>query len=508
MVSYPRLQQLIEGPLRDSPEKVALRSGEQSLTYRELDQSIRAVAAGLRELGIAKGDRVAWFLPNGVEAVFVTLACYHLGAIAVPLNHRYVTAEVDDVLARTDARLLIYAADKANVVQPVLNSRQVASVVVGEQAAGAREFGSLLAAGTLDEAAPVAAEDPALILFTSGSTGHPKGVVHSHEGAFSAIDQSRKLFDFQPSDVVLVGKPISHAGGLQTQMLPVFLAGGEVILEMKPMPADAIALIQKHRVTEYGMLASDLLDFIEYLEKHQQQLPTLNNAIGSGDSVPADLHHRFRDLLGWEVMEGSGMTEVGCYYSANPRYGRRKWGSLGLPTPGTQLRIANDDGNDCAVNEQGEIVLQMNSATIGYWNDAAATRQLFRDRWLHTGDLAYEDADGYVWFVGRKKLMIIRRGSNIAPAEVENVLDEHPLVHASIVVGVADSRDGQIPVACVALLPESDQDAENHLREFVRKHLAAYKNPVHYLFLPELPRTGTGKFNRQQLQTLAEQTFG
>ncbi|MBA2113712.1 class I adenylate-forming enzyme family protein [Bremerella alba] len=508
MARYRALQQLLSTALHNSPGKKALRSGERVFTYEKLDHEIRMVAAGLCELGIVQGDRVAWLLPNGHEAVLMTLACYRVGAIAVPLNYRYVTEDIADVVARTEASLLVYAAERTDVVRPVVQSQRIASVVASGPAEEGRLFASLLSAGSLDEEASVAAEDPALILFTSGSTGHPKGVVHSHEGAFSAIDQSRRLFDFTPADIVLVGKSISHAGGLQTQMLPALLAGGEVILESKPTPAQAVEMIAQHGVTEYGMLASDLLDFIEYLEENRTALPTLNNAIGSGDSVPADLHHRFCDLLDWEVMEGAGMTEVGSYYSANPRYGNRKWGSLGVPTPGTQLRIVGDDGADCEVGQHGEIVVRMNSATIGYWNDPDATQELFRDGWLHTGDLAYEDADGYVWFVGRKKLMIVRRGSNIAPAEVENVLDEHPAVHASIVVGVSDVHDGQVPVACVALLNDHEDSTEQAIGQFVRQHLAAYKNPVHYLFFKQLPRTGTGKFNRHQLQELAERQFG
>lgn len=508
MANYRALQQMLSAALEGSSGKVAFRAGDRTLSYGELDQAVQMVAAGLHELGVRKGERVAWYLPNCLEAVFVTLACYRIGAIAVPLNYRYVTQEIDDVIARTEARLLVYAADKLEVVSPVIEAREVLSIFVGDGSGKGRAFSSLLNAGSIDEATPVAADDPALILFTSGSTGHPKGVVHSHEGVFSAIDQSRQLFDFQAEDIVLVGKSISHAGGLQTQMLPALLAGSEVILEMKPTPARAVEAINKFGVTEYGMLASDLLDFIEHLEQEEHSLPTLKNAIGSGDSVPADLHHRFRDLLGWEVMEGAGMTEVGSYYSANPRYGTRKWGSLGVPTPGTELRVVNDDGSDCDVGQHGEIVLKMKSATIGYWNDPDATHELFRDGWLHTGDLAYEDADGYVWFVGRKKLMIIRRGSNIAPAEVENVLDEHPLVHASIVVGVSDPHDGQVPVACVALIGGAGDDSEEMIREFVQQHLAEYKNPVHYLFLKELPRTGTGKFDRHRLLEMAIERFG
>ncbi len=151
---------------------------------------------------------------------------------------------------------------------------------------------------------------------------------------------------------------------------------------------------------------------------------------GFGDTVPMELHHRFRDLLGWEVLEGCGMTEVGGYYSMNPSYGKRRWGSMGMACPETKIRIISDQGEDVGEGEAGEIIVQTPSATIGYWNDEHATQQLFRDDWLLTGDLAYFDEQGYLWFVGRKKLMIVHRGSNITPAEVENVIDGHPQVHA------------------------------------------------------------------------------
>lgn len=501
-----RLQGLLDNAVCSAPEKIALRIGNSCTNYQKLDQMIGRAAAGFLDENINRGDRIAWLLPNCLEAVLVTLACYRIGAIAVPLNYRYVSQEIQDVLMRVGASLIVYDAARSADVQHLLDALPMVSAVE-VRGDNSTRFNQWLEGEAQAEKVPVKENEPALILFTSGSTGHPKGVVHSQEGVYEAIDQSRSLFDFNSEDIVLVGKSISHAGGLQTQMLPALLAGGEVILEMKPTPAEAVQLINAHQVTEYGLLASDLLDFVEYLESTSSELPSLNNAIGSGDAVPTDLHRRFRDCLGWEVMEGAGMTEVGCYYAANPRNGPRKWGSLGIAAPGMRLDIVRSDGSPCDSGEHGEIVLQAESATIGYWNDSVATQELFRNEWLHTGDLAYRDDDGYIWFVGRKKLMIIRRGSNIAPAEVEAIIDEHPLVHASVVVAVSDPRDGQIPVACVALLSQQEEDTEQTLRCYVEQHLAGYKNPVHYLFLEVLPRTSTGKFDRHALAELAGSQF-
>ncbi|QDT95867.1 class I adenylate-forming enzyme family protein [Gimesia aquarii] len=506
------LQALLKNSVRQCPTKTAIQFEGECVSYTDLEHQVRKVAGGLQKLGIHQGDRVAWFLPNCLEAVLTTLACYQIGAVAVPLNYRYVAEEVIDVVQRVDARMILFHVDKMQIVQPLLPARAgMTAVSVGSSQStpdDVHPFSVLLETDALVSGINVEPATPAFILFTSGSTGHPKGVIHSHAGAFAGIETSRQVFEFTNEDVVLVGKPISHAGGLQTQLMPALSVGARVVLSMRPTPASAVSMIQAESVTEYGMLASDLLDFVEYLEQNPTELPTLKNSIGSGDAVPTDLHHRFRDLLGWEVMEGAGMTEIGGYYAANPRFGTRKWGSLGLPTPDTELRIVTAEGDDCPSGETGEIVLRTPSATIGYWNDEQATTDLFRGEWLHTGDLGHFDDDGYVWFIGRKKLMIVRRGSNIAPAEVESIIDEHPLVHAAVVVGLRDPRDGEVPVACVALIGKQDDSSEKTIRAYIADQLAEYKNPVHYLFFDELPRTGTGKFDRHQLQELVAEKFG
>ena len=500
------LQSLLGYSAAMHPDQVAMTCGSRNMSYRELDRRIRQLAAGLIDRGIESGDRVALFVPNCPEAVIALFACYFIGAIAVPLNYRYVGEEAQAVINRTHAKLLICHKERLKIVESFLDNEDALPVFIigGEKTQEAfcliEELYSL---SPLPQAIQVPLEHPALILFTSGSTGQPKGVVHSHHSAFSGIDISRQIFDFLQEDIVLIGKPISHAGGLQTQLMPTLMVGGTVVLAMKPSPADAVSLILQHSVTQYAMLASDLLDFIEYLEDHPTALPTLQNSIGSGDSVPTDLHHRFRDLLGWEVMEGCGLTEVGTYYTVNPRYGKRKWGSLGVPCPETRLGIRGKNGNFLPHGEVGEIVIQTPSSTIGYLDDDNATQELFHDGWLHTGDLGYVDDQQYVWFTGRKKLIIVRRGSNIAPAEVENLIDEHPLVHASVVVGVPDKQDGQVPVAWVVPRSSSDLPTESELREYLATRIASYKTPVRYWFLNELPLTSTGKYDRHHLEEMA-----
>ncbi len=505
MSEYTKLQSLLETGLYNHPDKTALYFGNRSYSYRQLHQYYRRLAYGLKGNGIVSGDRVALFLPNCPEAAAAFLACYMIGAIAVPLNYRYEEQEARYVIKQTGAKLILFHAQKREIVNTLqdlfvkenmfmMNSDTLNSLY--------RNVLELFEFPELTKNTPLQEQHPAFILFTSGSTGNPKGVTHSHYGAYSAIQISTQALDIKNEDVVFIGKPISHAGGLQTQLMPALSVGAEVVLAMKPSPKEAVTLIKHFGVTEYGMLASDLLDFIEYLETSPCTLPTLNNSIGSGDAVPMELHHRFRDLFGWEVLEGCGMTEVGCYYAMNPRYGLRKWGSMGKPCPKTQIRIVNDQGEEVPPGEIGEIEVKTPSATIGYWNDRESSRKLFRDGYLLTGDLAYSDEQGYLWFVGRKKLMIVRRGSNISPIEVENILDQHPLVHAAVVVGMPDQHDGHVPVACIAPLHDAHPPSVEDLKSYVSTLLAAYKTPVHYIFMPELPRNATGKFDRHQLEQL------
>ena len=501
-----RLQQLLDTGTTRFPDKTALHFENRSYSYVELHRFSQRLAGGLKHQGVAPGDRVALFLPNCPEAVMAYLACYSIGAIAVPLNYRYLADEARYVLEQTDAKIILFHSEQSEIVSRLRERFDPAGMFMlhtEDEESDYPDLNELFAYPELSEPVEVPEEHPAFILYTSGSTGRPKGVTHSHRGAYHGIEISRKALDFNHQDVVLVGKPISHAGGLQTQMMPAFSVGAVVVLAMKLTPDQAVSLVKRFDVTEYGMLASDLLDFIENLEAHPTKLSTLTNSIGSGDAVPIELHHRFRDLFGWEILEGCGMTEVGCYYAMNPRYGPRRWGSMGKPCPETRIRVVNPQGEEVPYGETGEIEVRSPAATTGYWNDDASSRKLFRDDWLVTGDLAYYDEEGYLWFVGRKRLMIVRRGSNISPIEVENVIDEHPGVHASVVVGIPDPRDGQVPVACIAPLHGAAAPTIEELHAYAAARLSAYKTPVHYLFFEDLPHNATGKFARHRLEESA-----
>ncbi|CAE7216199.1 lcfB [Symbiodinium necroappetens] len=497
------LQQLLSRSASRFPEKIAIRAESGDITYANLFSLVGRVASALKGSGIDRMDRVGWLLPNRLEAVACTCACYLLGAVSVPINVRYSPEEVAYMVNKVQAKLLFVEASKLDVLQYLPAQMQIVAVGL-KTAVHHRSWEAFLQADGPASLQPVDTQHPALILFTSGSTGRPKGVLHSHASCWAAINTSAEMLQLDCDEVVLVGKAITHAGGLQTQLLPTLLVGGAVVLAMVPPPARAVELIQRFDATVYAMLASSLLDFVGHLETNRQKLPSLKKVVGSGDSVPLQVQTRFRNLFGFPVLEGCGITEIGGYFTMQP-IGKERLGSIGLPTNGTEVRFVDQESHDVPLGSPGEVLLKTPSAAIGYWDDPAASSSLFEDGWLRTGDIARQDEDGYMWFVGRRKLIIVRRGSNIAPAAVERVLATHPEVHSSVVVGVPDELDGEVPVAWVVPKIASCPPTVTSLKEHMSEQLAAFEVPVNYWLLNEMPLNSVGKFDRAKLQQTAKE---
>jgi acyl-CoA synthetase (AMP-forming)/AMP-acid ligase II len=310
-------------------------------------------------------------------------------------------------------------------------------------------------------------------------------------------------FAFTPQDVHLVSTAACHAAAFTGQLLPNIYAGGTCVLTHLPDPAQVVEAIGRHRVTRVQMLSATLEDLVEYLEGHPgADLGSWRCCTAGGDVVPLELHHRFLKATGFEIDELYGMTEaLSCI--TNPPFGAKRPGSVGKPVAQTRLRLVDGQGRDVPAGQTGELLVQSPAMMVGYWNDPAATAEALRGGWLHTGDLARCDEDGYYWFVGRKKEIIIRGGSNISPLEVEEVLDEHPAVHLSCVVGLPDQHYGQTVAAYVALREgASPRPTADDLRRFVADRIAAYKVPQRITIVAEMPLNATGKVDRKKLHAL------
>ncbi|HUR36086.1 MAG TPA: AMP-binding protein [Vicinamibacterales bacterium] len=486
------------------PQKPALIFDQRTWTYGELDAATDRLAAGLIADGIRTGDRVALHFTNGVEIVTAYYACFKIGAIAVPLNTRMIGPELVYVLNHCSARLYLGQPALFAALAPLRAELQTIEryFVSGDASAfaGVEPFAALDADRTPALEAPEVADTAvAAILYTSGTTARPKGVTHTHATLRHLAQAGLDVADGRPDDVAGVALPTCHIFGLSV-VIATLMAGNAALMIPRFDPVLVLAQLRDHGVTIFGGLPVMLNALVHCPGAASYDLGKLRACFAGGDAVPTEVHKRFKDTFGVDVTEACGMTEVQPY-ACNPLYGRGKTGSIGLPAPRTSLRIVDAFDRDVLPGEEGEVLVQSPAMMVGYWNDPDATAATIRDGWLRTGDLARVDGDGYYWFVGRKKEIIIRGGSNISPLEVEEALYQHPAVREVGVVGGPDETFGEIVLAFVSLKTGAAVSEED-LKAFVSTRIAAYKVPAQITFVPDLPKGLTGKVQRKALKEL------
>lgn len=462
------------------PAKAAVITNEATITYRELEDAANGMAHHLAGRGLRPGDRVAVHWQNSVEFVVLLLGGWRAGLIIVPINTRLKTPEITYILKHSGARLCFSQPELA----PLVEDFEVCSQLPAP-------------AGTNEPLPDVSPDAPAIILYTSGTTAQPKGVVHSQrslfEGARVVMDQVRGS-----GDRPLATSQMAHMTGLQVVYLQGLIQGASVVLLKAFGPTAALDAIERYGCTYVLSLPACLQQIAEQQAEHPRNVSSLQGILAGGDSVPAALQRRCLESFHVEVQEACGMTEV-CPTTFNPREAIRS-GSIGLPV--ASIRIVDANGNDMGPGGIGEMIVRSPANCIGYWNDPEATARLFEGGWLHTGDLASRDDDGYLWFKGRLKQIIILGGSNISPQEVEEALYQHPAVLEAGVVGQPDPIFGEIVVAFISLR-ERRQARQDELIAHARTLLADYKTPEQILFMQEeLPKGLTGKIDRRRLREI------
>lgn len=488
--------------LSDAPrERIALHCPETEWTYGALHATSLRVAGGLTGLGLRPGDRLAYFLPNCPELVLGYFGAFAAGLIGVPLNPRYQAAEVEHAVADSRPRALIADAELLKRLDPARLAQlgvEAVFVVGASPAAGIHAFDELTAAAPLAGPAAVAPQADAVILYTSGSTAAPKGVIHTHASLANAARHQIVTQQLGAADVQLAWMGIAYIAALSGQLLPSLVLGARAILLPHFEPDAVLAAIARWGATRLQSGPTDLRDLLDHPATASADLRTLRACIAGGEQIHRELHERFAARTGFALTEACGMTEL-YNYASNPPFGEKRLGSIGHPTDGVSMRLVDRDGRDA---DEGEIWVRSDAMTRGYWNNADATAAAIRDGWLRTGDLARRDADGWYWFVGRSKHIIIRGASNIAPGEVESVLVAHPAVANAGVVGAPDAREGHVPVAFVQLNPGASVEVAA-LRDFAAARLAAYKVPVRIEIVAALPLNATGKVDRVKLAKLS-----
>jgi long-chain acyl-CoA synthetase len=482
------LGELLHSRALRNPDAPALFCTDRKMSYRDLDESSTQLARWLIGQGLQPGDRVAIHWSNSIEVVEVFFAIFKAGMIAVPINLRLKQPEVAWILEHSQSVMCFSEPALALIAEQARSAGASLRCVLTELPA--------LATGNTRSLPEVQDHQPAAILYTSGTTARAKGVTHTHR---TLREAARLVVQdmLGPEDIVLTMTQMMHAIGLGADLLPALYLGIPAVLLPTFEPGAVLDAIERFRCT-YTLALPALMQFVvEEQARKPRDVSSLRTVLAGGDCVPVNMQERFATLFKIPLQEAIGMTET-FPIAINPKRAIRP-GSLGIRRPEVELAIVDGDDRKLPEGETGEIVVRSPANCIGYWNDAAATEALLRGGWLHTGDLATRDSDGYFWFKGRKKEIIIRGGSNISPQEVEEVLYHHPAVFEAGVIGAPDPTYGEAVIAFVSLR-NGNAPSEAELRAYVRARLADYKVPERILFIPALPTGITGKVHRPALK--------
>jgi long-chain acyl-CoA synthetase len=484
-----------------SPGKPVTILGGDPMTYAELDELSDRLAAGLAATGIGTGDVVALQLPNIPQFLIAYFGILKAGGVVMPLNVLLKAPEVTYHLSDSAAKVLITWAGVLGEAAAGAATAGVSQVYTVGDAAGAAPFGELLSAAPA--ARPFADRDPAdtaVIVYTSGTTGRPKGAELTHLQLYMNADIPGRLFDVQPDDIVITVLPLFHVFGLSSIMNVCVRFGCTMSLIPRFDPATVLAAIQRDRATIFEGVPAMYVALLGYPELDGYDVSSLRIAISGGASIPAPVLDAFEKRFGVLILEGYGLTETASTTTFNVSATDRRAYSVGKPIWGTQTQVWDPDGRPLPPGQDnvGEVVTQGLHVMKGYLNRPEETAAVFTGNWLHTGDLGYFDGDGYLFIVGRSKELIIRGGYNVYPAEIESVLHEHPAVAEAAVIGIPDDRLGEEVMAVLVLRPGTSLTAPEAI-DFCRARVAAYKYPRVVEIRDALPKNALGKVLKDQL---------
>jgi long-chain acyl-CoA synthetase len=481
--------------------KPALIAGGRTLTYQELDELCDRAAGGLHTLGVRPGDRVSLYSPNRWEWVVAYHAALRAGAVVNPINVMLTPEEVAFVLNDCGAAAIFTAGDKAEVILGLTREVPTLRRVISFDDA---TFGDLLSSSAQAPDIPrPAPADLSTIGYTSGTTGHPKGAMQSHRAVFL---NTAALFAVQTRterDVMLNALPLPHVYG-NIVMNGTFMAGATLVMMERFDPAAALAEIARHHVTVFDGVPTMYAMMLADPALPAADLSSLRICAVGGQTMPAAKMAEWERRSQAPLLELWGMTELGGAGTSNCSYMPNVHGSIGFALPGAEARIAalDDPGLTVPDGEPGELMVRGPLVMLGYYGNKEATEAAIEpDGWLHTGDIATRDDEGHYFIVDRKKDLIITGGFNVYPAEIERVVAAHPAVAMVAVGSVPDETHGELARAYVVLRPGATA-TEAEIIDHCRPHLAAYKRPRSVRFVPDLPKTSTGKVMRRELKTL------
>lgn len=498
------------------PNKTAYHFMDQASTYGELDATINRFASGLERLGVSKGDHVALLLGNSPYFVISLFGALRLGATVIPINPIYTPDEIGYILKNGDVKvavaldLLLPLAEKVHPSLPDIEHYILCETPQGKQAGAVpndtltikdklHTFTSIVASGNLPYDGPTLEDDDvAVILYTSGTTGKPKGAMLTHKNLYSNASDVGAYLKMNEDDRVIATLPMFHIFCLTVALNAPLMVGATIIIDPKFSPAEIFRLTKDHQATVFAGVPTMYNFLYQHPTGDPTDLKSLRLCVSGGASLPVSLLNNFEKKFNVLISEGYGLSEASPVTCFNPLDRPRKAGSIGPSIVNVDNKIVNELGEEVPVGEVGELIVRGPNVMKGYYNMPEETQMTIRDGWLYTGDLARMDEDGYFYIVDRKKDMIIVGGFNVYPREVEEVLYSHPDIIEVAVLGAPDPNLGEA-VRCYVVSKNSNL-TEEQVIDYCREHLAKYKLPSTVEFLEELPKNTTGKILRRALK--------
>ncbi|MDV2581165.1 long-chain-fatty-acid--CoA ligase [Alkalibacillus haloalkaliphilus] len=525
------LQSYLVESTENYPDKTAINFLGKDLTFQELFDSARKVANYLQSLGVEKGDRVAIMLPNTPQAVMSYYGALLAGAVVVQTNPLYTERELEYQMKDSGAKVIVcldillprvnaireetdlehvvttrikdYLPFPKNVVQPILQKREYGIVVKPEHGGDTHVWTNIMDDATVEyeEHDIDPQKDLALLQYTGGTTGYPKGVMLTHGNLVSNTQMCQKwLYKTEYGKETVLGiLPFFHVYGMTTVMILSVMMAQKMVLIPKFDVDNVLKAIHKERPTLFPGAPTIYIGLLNHPKLTKYDLSSIEACISGSAPLPVEVQEQFEKVTGGRLVEGYGLTETSPVTHANFVWENRRAGTIGVPWPDTDAKVFNADSNEeQPVGEVGEIAVKGPQVMKGYWNKPDETEQSLKDGWFFTGDMGYMDEDGYFYIVDRKKDMIIAGGFNIYPREVEEVLYEHEGIQEAVVAGIPDPYRGETVKAYI-VLKEDVELTEEELDQFCRENLAAFKVPKLYEFRDELPKTAVGKILRRKL---------
>jgi len=496
------IDRIIDLTLDRNPEVIAMKYKDESFTYGDLELLSRHASTWFTAAGL-KGEPVAFMLPNGFEIMITYLACFKSGAVAMPLNRRYTPPELKKTLIDSGAKCLVieleklYLLDEIDLSETAVETVYTTGVVPRN---GSKNFYTLLGPVGPYEETDRSDSDPAVILYTSGSTGEPKGVVHTYSSVEGIINStSLAMENVNGTDRILIIDPQVHISGFLETFTGLYYGAIVIIQDGFNLEQFVPALVNEGPT----LLVTHIDVFMKLLDANVTNKDTFSSFRGvytGGDSLPSAFQASFYEHSGLTIQLGYGMTEA-IWLTVAREADTEGMGEIGRALPGVEIRIINKEGNNLPEGEVGEIWVKGDMVTPGYWKNQKATDEALEDGWFKTGDCAFRDSTGTLYYSGRIKDIIIRNTSNIMPGEVEQALYKNPDVKEAAVIGVEDEEEGHVPVAFVTK-KEGSNLTEEKLKEFTVTQIAAYKVPARIYFIDELPLTSSGKNDHKKLYDL------